>query len=215
MGQPDRIHLRGKIAPADCLGQRTVDGHQNGADILVRQHHCHAPATAVFGQNLGVPRISVACGGQGRLVDRRGHHAAHRAFARQPDRCDDGAIGHLPADGRNLAHRGQCRKARGCQNIKTCPIQHGITDRGNRPHRYVCAKGGKGVGHDQWVAHHYPAALLRPSHEHSRDDLRPDPRWITHRHGKREVVCWYGGRRECGRCHDLWNSTVAHAGLAI
>ena len=70
MGQPDRVHLRREIAFPDRLGQRAMDGDENRANVLVRQHHGDLGGPAMVGQDFCVARIVQTSGGEGFLVDR-------------------------------------------------------------------------------------------------------------------------------------------------
>lgn len=78
MRQPDRGHLGRKIGTADCLDQRTVDRNQNGADLVIGQHHRHPLRPAKIGEDLGMAGIGKTCRSQRFFVDRRGHDARNK-----------------------------------------------------------------------------------------------------------------------------------------
>ncbi len=64
MGQPDRVHLRRKIAFPDCVGQRTMDGDEDSTNILVRQHHGDFDSPSTIGQDFSVAGIGQTGGGE-------------------------------------------------------------------------------------------------------------------------------------------------------
>ena len=192
MGQPDRVHLRREIAFADRLGQRAMDGDEDRANVLVRQHHGDFGSPAMIGQDFGMARIAQTGGGERLLVDRRRDDAAHATLPRQSDRDDDGVVRRAPADGRNLADGGQDGKLRGAKHVERSVLEHGLLDGGDRPDPHISIKRAKRVGHHQRVADDDPVPLVGATEIHFCDDLGADAGGITHGHGERSVMRGHG-----------------------
>jgi hypothetical protein len=69
VGEADRGHLRWEIRPADRIGERAVDRHQNGADVVIGEHHRHAHRAASVREDFRVAGIGKSGLSQCFLVD--------------------------------------------------------------------------------------------------------------------------------------------------
>ena len=192
MGQPDRVHLRREIAFADRLGQRTMDGDEDRANVLVRQHHGDLGSAAMIGQDFGVAGIVQTGGGERFLVDRRRDDAAHPTVPRQSDRDNNGVERRASTDGRNLADRWQDTKLRGAKHVERSVLEHTLIKGSDRPDPHISIQRGKGMVHHQRITNDDPVPLVRATKIHFCDDLGADAGGITHGHGERSVMGGHG-----------------------
>ena len=134
---------------------------------------------AAVGQDLGVPGIGHAGGGQRLLVDGRGHHAGHAPVAGQVDGVADGLIGGLaagridPPQRRRRRHLGRRQQADGVRLEGRGG--HGLA---HVPHHAQAIGGAQRIErarHHGGIAHHHAAPRVVGLQQGLGDDLRPMP----------------------------------------
>ena len=69
VGEADCGHLRWEIRPADRVGERAVDRHQNGTDVVIGEHHRHVHRAASVCEDFRVAGVGKPGLSQCFLVD--------------------------------------------------------------------------------------------------------------------------------------------------